>query len=230
MQGLSGRKHALTLVGLALLCSTLGPFVRAEDVTTLSGKTLRQVKLARLDPDGVTWEHATGICKVDFTDLPAAIRQRYHYDPVQAAAYKTAQARALQRVAEQLQQDQRNLAAWRKAHYSQRQAAASGADADPLTFVYHRDLTIPRAVGEIDEQATTQKAAFEKLHEYDGTLYDRRIWAIPQMIIGIHSDGHDFDPPDKESPEYKRGLRRSPGDKGWYEGVDRAEAFARGQP
>ena len=230
MERFSGGKHPLTPVGLVLLCSIVATFARAEDVTTLSGKTLRQVKLARLDPDGVTWEHATGICKVDFTDLPAAIRQRYHYNPVQAAAYKTAQTLARQRVAEQSQQDQRNLAAWRKASSSQRQTAVSGPDADFNTFVYRRALTIPQAVEQIDEQGTARKAADEKLHEYDGTLYDRRIWAIPQMIIGIHSDGHDFDPPDKDFPEYKRGLRHSPDDKGWYEGVDRAEAFARGQP
>lgn len=222
------RRFAL---GLASLCLTAGPIAQAGDISTLSGRTFQQVRLVRVDPDGVTWEHATGICKVNFTDLPGAVRQQYHYDAARAAAYQAAQARNLQQAAAQAQEDQRRAAARRLERFRLApEAAASEMDAGPGTFVYRRARVPEKAAEALGGQIDTRKAALEKRTEHDGTIFDRRLWAIPQMIVGLTSDGHAFDLPDVNSPAYRRSLRRAPADKVYYEDVDRAAAFARGQP
>ncbi len=221
------------LFAVAVVLASLGraPTVRAEDLTTLSGRTFRQVRMLRVEPDGVIWEHATGMCKVDFTDLPDSLRLRYHYNAAQAAAFQVAQAQTRQQTAALVQQAQRLAATRRVQHFQQQQAeAGSETEAKPGTFVYHRDRTPERAAEALGAQVAERKAALEKLTEDDGTIYDRRLWAIPRMIVGLSSDGHAFDPPDVNSPEYQRSLRHAPADKEYYKDVDRAEAFARGAP
>lgn len=221
-------------VGIVLGCLLAGPFAWADDVTTLSGRTLQGVRVARVEPDGVTWEHATGISKVDFTDLPVALRQQFHYDAARATAYQAAQTQAREQAAAQVREDQRKLTEGRTRHFQQQQASKvsddESADAGSGTFVYRRERSRERAEEAVGEQIAARKLAYAKLTEYDGTLYDRRLWAIPQLLVGIHSDGHDFDPPDTDSEVYKRGLRRSPETRRYYEDVDRAEAFAKGRP
>ena len=68
-----------------LLSLVLAVPARADDITTLYGTTYREVRLVRVEPDGVTWTHATGLCKVPFADLPEAVRRTYHYDAKPAA-------------------------------------------------------------------------------------------------------------------------------------------------
>lgn len=225
-QGWGGLAFGVMLGWLAV-----GPSAFGEDVTTLSGRTYRQVRLVRVDTDGVVWQHASGMCKVDFTDLPKVLRQRYHDNAAQACAYQTAQAQARQQAAAQARQDQQKAAAWRAQRLQQTQEAeAARTDVRPGTFVYHRDRVPVKAAEALGAQIDARKVALAKLTEDDGTIYDRRLWAIPRFIVGLSSDGHAFDAPDVKSPEYQRSLRRAPADKASYEDVDRAAAFARGQP
>ena len=53
------------------------------------------MKVLSVEPDGVTYMHASGIAMIPFTELPEAIRQQYGYDPKRAASY-TAQDDAAQ--------------------------------------------------------------------------------------------------------------------------------------
>ncbi len=221
-------KRAAAVAVLVLLL--LPAWTLAGDVTTLSGTTFREVRLVRVEPDGVIWEHANGIVKVDFTDLPKSVQRAYHYDAGKAAAFQAAQIQARQQAASLAQQDQRNLEA-RRAQQAQRQSAASTVEGgEKLGFVlsYH-DRAVEKAEQVLGEQMAARKAAQAKLTEYDGTIWDRRIWAIPCMFLG-HSDGHLFDRPDMDSDEYKRSLLSSPENQAYYEGIDRAAAFARGKP
>ena len=72
----------------------------------------------------------------------------------------------------------------------------------------------------------------------DGTFWDRRLWAIPCLIVGNgYSPGIAFDPrTDMNSHEYQGSLHGpniSQPDymtKSYYQDVDRAAAFARGHP
>jgi hypothetical protein len=77
---------------------------KAADLTTLSGRTYKQARVFRVEPDGINYIFAGGIVKVPFDDLPSAVGRQYGYDParartftaeddaVQAQAYASAQA------------------------------------------------------------------------------------------------------------------------------------------
>ena len=95
-------------------CSVAGALpARADDVTTLSGTTYHEAHAVRVDPDGVTWEHSTGMVKVDFTDLPEPVRRAYHYDAGKAKVYQEAQAKAQAEYAARSQQNQHDAEARR---------------------------------------------------------------------------------------------------------------------
>ena len=240
--------------GRPLFCALLGwlaagSALRAEDVTTLSGTTYRDVRMVRVDPDGVTWEHATGMCKVDFNDLPEAVRRAYRYDAKQAAAYRDAQARARQQFAAQMQQTRHEAEERQVQQFKQQTTSAAEADAKPGVFVYRRKASEAAAEQSVGEGIAAKKQAEDLRTKDDGTIWDRRLWAVPVFLFGgdpFH--GTAFDPhTDLNSHEFQGSLHHSPAalatdgahdsfnqpdyqTKSYYEDVERAEAFARGKP
>ena len=234
-------------LGALLAWLALAPTTRAEDVTTLAGTTYRQVRVVRVEPDGVTWRHATGECKVDFTDLPEAVRKTFHFDATRAAAYRNAQEQARQQAAARAQQDRQEAAAWQAKHYAAPAAAtAPGNEAPAGTFIYRRG---PSAASKSVEETMDTKAAEQKMStKDDGTVWDRRLWAVPTAILGrsvIDTSAHPIIDPNVY--EYRSHLHHAPGGypadslhdnfyqgdymtKAYYQDVERAEAFARGHP
>ena len=81
-------KTLLTLL-LFFTCSCL-----AGDLTTLDGKTYRNITVTRVEADGLVVTHAEGACKIDFLNLPEDVRKKYSYDPAKAEAAKKAVASA----------------------------------------------------------------------------------------------------------------------------------------
>ena len=61
-----------------------------SDLTTLSGRTYHHARVQRVEPDGITYFYDGGMSKIDFTDLPEAVRQQYGYDPAKARAFAVA--------------------------------------------------------------------------------------------------------------------------------------------
>ena len=86
-----------TLV-VSILC--LASVALADDFKTIDGKEDKNVKVKRVEPDGIVLSTNYGISKVYFTELPKEVQERFHYDPAKAAAYST--------------QQNQNLEAWRK--------------------------------------------------------------------------------------------------------------------
>ena len=204
------------------------------------------MRAVRVDPDGVTWEHATGVAKVDFKDLPEPVRRAYHYDAGKAAAFQNGAGGVR---AARAQQVQREAEANRVQQFQRQTAAASGTDARPGEFVYRRKTAEEAAVGSVGEGIASKKAAEDFRTKDDGTPWDRRLWAVPKFLFGSNPfDGVAFDPKtDFNSHEYRLGAHHAPGafaadsahdsfyepiyqTKSYYEDVDRAEAFARGRP
>ena len=104
-----------TLV-VSILC--LASVALADDFKTIDGKEDKNVKVKRVEPDGIVLSTNYGISKVYFTELPKKVQERVHYDPAKAAAYST--------------QQNQNLEAWRKQQaQAQVQAQPQEARATP---------------------------------------------------------------------------------------------------
>ena len=154
---------AATVLLAGLLAA--GP-ARGGDLTTLSGQTFHDVQPVRVEPDGVTWKHAEGVAKVDFSDSPAAVRAAYHYDAGQAAAYHEARAQAQRQADAQARQ---LLRAYddRLRTRAQAQAASQPASTEPVSpaapgrnLVYRHGLApaVEAATRSVGEQMAAAKA------------------------------------------------------------------------
>ena len=88
-------------VPILLLLIFNAPFVRADDITTLSGQRYIGVAISRVEPDGLIVVKSDGIVKILFIDLSPELRAKYGYDPNKAAEFSAAlQAADVQRQAE----------------------------------------------------------------------------------------------------------------------------------
>jgi hypothetical protein len=55
------------------------------DITTQEGVAYRHCKVTRIDPDGLSVTHSTGVTKILFEDLQKSLQQQYHYDPAKGS-------------------------------------------------------------------------------------------------------------------------------------------------
>ena len=107
----------------------------APDLVTRSGKVYKQARVFRVEPDGITYMYVGGMSKIDFTELPDAVRKQYNYDPKAAAAFaqadEAAQAQAQAEGAQQMQTVARRtlVAQINSSGDVERQAAADKAAA-----------------------------------------------------------------------------------------------------
>lgn len=67
----------------SLICSS----VLAEQIRYADGRTI-DGRISRVEPDGVSVVHSSGITKVFFSEMPAEDQGRYGYDPQAAAAHQ----------------------------------------------------------------------------------------------------------------------------------------------
>jgi hypothetical protein len=85
-------------ITLAILAAMLAAsLVLADDFKTNDGKEYKDATVRRVEADGIVVSTKTGISKLYFTELPKDVRQRFHYDPENAAA---AQSTAIQQTEE----------------------------------------------------------------------------------------------------------------------------------
>jgi hypothetical protein len=80
----------MPLLALAIIISLIVPLniCLGLDITTQKGVAYRHCKVTRVDPDGLSVTHSTGVTRIPFEDLPKSLQQQYHYDPSKAAAYR----------------------------------------------------------------------------------------------------------------------------------------------
>ena len=64
----------------------------AEDFKAIDGKEYKNVRVSRVEPDGIVLISKSGISKVYFTELPPDIQKRFRYDASNAAVYSAEQA------------------------------------------------------------------------------------------------------------------------------------------
>jgi hypothetical protein len=84
---------------LTFLILCFASIALGEDFKAIDGKQYKNVRVSRVEPDGLVFISKSGISKVYFTELPGEVRERFHYNAAQAAAYsaeQTASQMALQ--------------------------------------------------------------------------------------------------------------------------------------
>ena len=101
---------------VALLILPLVPVALAEDFKAIDGKEYKNVTVSRVEPDGIVLISSSGISKVYFTELPKEVRERFHYNPMKAAAY-SAQVTAGQAAYEKQQEQLRRKVAEQNNKY-----------------------------------------------------------------------------------------------------------------
>lgn len=100
---------ALALIG--------GTSLWAEDWTTIDGKSYREIKVVKVEPDAVTILHHDGGALVPLLMLPDNLQKKFQYDPARAHAAAEARAqadlenaRALRAEARQIEEKKQALA------------------------------------------------------------------------------------------------------------------------
>jgi thioredoxin 1 len=81
-----------------------------EDFKTIDGKEYKNVRLSRVEPDGLVLITSWGISKIYFTELPKEVQERFHYDVAKAGAYSSEQVASQEAFQKQQAELERKLA------------------------------------------------------------------------------------------------------------------------
>ncbi len=112
-------KHRETALAiLSVLCASTA---QADDFKTVNGKEYKNVKVSRIEPDGIVLRTKSGISKVYFVELPKEVQERFHYDVAKSNAYSTEQNANLEALRKQQEEATR-----------QRQQATAGSSPKPV--------------------------------------------------------------------------------------------------
>ena len=88
-------KRSILSALLLIACAPILPAADPEslgDLTLKDGRTLRKASVLRAEPDALRLEHATGVSRIPFEDLPDSIQRKFGFDPAKAAAHRKAAA------------------------------------------------------------------------------------------------------------------------------------------
>jgi hypothetical protein len=130
----SGREMRATFAVIVTVCfATIAP---ADDFKTIDGKEYKNVKVKRVDPDGIVLRTKSGISKLYFTELPKEVQERFHYDAAKGNAYSAEQNANLDALRKQQEESMR-----------QRQEATARSSTKPVVIP---DATKPMATSGIE--------------------------------------------------------------------------------
>ena len=73
---------------LTFLILCFASIVLADDFKTIDGKEYKNVKVSRVEPDGIVITFSGGIVKIPFTELSPEIQNKYGYDPKAAGDFQ----------------------------------------------------------------------------------------------------------------------------------------------
>jgi hypothetical protein len=113
----------------------------ADDFKTVDGKEYKNVKVSRVEPDGIVLSSKSGISKVYFTELPKEVQERFHYDAAKATAYSTERTANQRELRKQQDELQRKLTEEKNKYWADRErttAQSTQASQVPhLTAISH---------------------------------------------------------------------------------------------
>jgi len=100
----------------------------ADDFKAIDGKEYKNVRVSRVEPDGIVLISKSGISKVYFTELPKEVQERFHYDAAQAAAYSAEQAASQAAFQSQRAELRRKLAEEKNRYWTGQEPAKNQQD------------------------------------------------------------------------------------------------------
>lgn len=154
----------------------------AEDLVTPSDhQRYLDVHVERVDPDGVTYRHRLGMVKLCFEELPAPVRQAYHYDPQRAADFLRLQRERTEENARLVREAEMR----REEAFARRQAQLAAAGPDPFAattgaFAYSSTVNATgagsarAAATSVDDQIQRWQAA--EARRNDPSVWNDRNW------------------------------------------------------
>src|SRR6266705_5129995 len=110
---------------LAILAALSASIALADDFKTTDGKEYKNVKVKRVEPDGIVLISKTGISKVYFTELPKEVQERFHYDAAKGGAYSAEQTASQEALYKQRQEAERTRAEERARYWGENPASQS---------------------------------------------------------------------------------------------------------
>jgi len=90
------RRVKYWITALAVLASLSAAPALADDFKTINGKEYKNVKISRVEPDGIVLRTKSGISKIYFTELPKETQERFGYHAANGDAYSAEQRAKLE--------------------------------------------------------------------------------------------------------------------------------------
>lgn len=178
-------KRKIAAVFVALACATV---CFGLDITTRNGTTYRKCEVVKVEPDGIRVTHDAGAAKIEFEDLPDALKRQYNFDPAKVAAYRKviADAKAAAEAKAKMEGD--------RVEAARRKAAADARTEDERRLALEREQA---AALEVARAEKTKRAAEEKTSQENrekivgisliiGGLF---VYFIPSIIGARKSNG-----------------------------------------
>ena len=112
-----------------ILCSA--SVALADDFKAIDGKEYKNVKVSRVEPDGIVLVSKSGISKVYFTELPKEVQDRFHYDAAEATAYSAEQTASQMAFQTQQAELRRKLAEEKNRYWTGQEPAENQQAKEP---------------------------------------------------------------------------------------------------
>ena len=103
---MTGRRLSLVAGLMPFVILSSASVALAEDFKAIDGKEYKNVKVSRVEPDGIVVTSKSGVSKVYFTELPKDVQERFHY----RAATPSAARREREAIKVEAKQDGRRQA------------------------------------------------------------------------------------------------------------------------
>jgi hypothetical protein len=171
----SPRSVAICLV--LILC--FASVTLADDFKTIDGKEHKNVKVSRVEPDGIVISFSGGIVKIPFAELSEELQRKYNYDPETAKQFAADVAEKQLELYTQTQ-SQKAVANARNAEISAKSAAEGKVASDRRAISafslsaqesgsegYHND-TWRTDYGSYDQTTTHGKRVAVSVHDVGG--------------------------------------------------------------
>jgi hypothetical protein len=104
----------------------------ADDFKTIDGKEYKNVKVSRVEPDGIVLSNKSGISKVYFTELPKEVQERFHYDAQKGAEFMAQTKGGLDQLLRQRAEESEKQAEERARYWGERAQVKSQQTAETV--------------------------------------------------------------------------------------------------